>query len=90
MSLPDPATLLLTLAATLAGLGTGWFHFASLARIAEMIVAGRIAAIWLQIARLVLIAALLWLCARGGALVLIAGAVGILAGRSVALRRAGR
>lgn len=88
MTLPDAPTLFLALAAALAGAGAGWAHFASLGRVADLLVAGRMAAVGLQLVRLAALAAFLWLCTRGGAAVLAAGAAGIFAGRALALRRA--
>lgn len=81
-------TFLLALAAAVAGFAAGWLHFASLGQVAEMIVAGRLTAIWLQLGRLAALAAFLFLCAQGGAPVLIAAAAGLLAGRAFVLRRA--
>lgn len=80
-------TALLALLAALAGFAAGWLHFASLARIAEMIAEGRLTAILLQLARLVMLGLLLWLCAKGGAAVLLAGAAGVLVARAMVLRR---
>lgn len=85
----EPATLFLALLAALAGLGLGWAHFASLQHIARMITAGRISAVGLQVARFAVLAGALWLFAQGGAVVLLAGAAGILTGRAIVMRRAG-
>lgn len=79
--------ILLAILAACAGAIAGWAHFASLERIATMITEGKFAAIGLQVARLVLLAVVLWVFAQGGALVLIAGAAGILAGRGFVMRR---
>ena len=87
--MPDVTTLILAVLAALAGAGIGWLHFSSLERVAEMIVAGRLSAIGLQLGRLVLLGGVLWLFAQGGALVLLAGAAGVLAGRAIVMRRAG-
>ena len=86
--MPDTTSLLLALLAGLAGIGIGWLHFSSLERVAEMIVAGRLAAIGLQLGRLALLGAILWLFAQAGALVLLAGAVGVLVGRMIVMRGA--
>lgn len=83
-------TAALALAAALGGALAGWLHFASLHRVADLFVAGRLAAVWLQLARLALLVAFLALCARGGAVVLIAGAAGVLAGRALVLGRGRR
>ncbi len=88
MTIPDPISFLLALLAAFVGLGAGWLHFSSLARIADMLAEGKVAAVGLQLVRLGLLAVLLWLFAQGGVWVLIAGTAGVLAGRSVALRRA--
>lgn len=87
--MPDPTTIVLAILAALAGLGVGWLHFASLERIARRIAEGRLSAIGWQVARLVVLAGVLWLFAQGGAVVLLAGAAGILAGRSIVLKRIG-
>lgn len=81
-------TVALTLAAAVAGFGAGWLHFSTLSRVADLFVAGRMSALWLQLARLALLAGFLVLCALGGAPVLAGGAVGVLAGRALVLRRA--
>ncbi|WP_139068806.1 MULTISPECIES: hypothetical protein [unclassified Hyphomonas] len=88
--MPDAGTIILALLAGLAGIGIGWLHFYSLERIAEMIVAGRLSAIGLQLARIVLLIGILWLFAQAGALVLLAGAAGVLAGRMIVIRGARR
>lgn len=88
MIAPDPATLVLAVLAIIVGFGAGWLHFASLQRVAEMIVEGRLPAIGLQLVRFAALGCLLWIFAKGGALVLLAGAAGILAGRALVLRRA--
>lgn len=74
--------------AAVAGLGLGWLHFASLARVADWLLAGRLAAVALQLARFALLGGFLFLCSRGGALVLLAGAAGVLSARVLVLRRA--
>ena len=76
------------LLAGLAGLGAGWLHFASLEWVANRIVEGRLSAIGLQLGRIVLLGGILFLFAQGGALVLIAGAAGILLGRAIVLKGA--
>ncbi|MCB1395878.1 MAG: hypothetical protein H6898_14445 [Rhodobacter sp.] len=87
MTLADPTTLGLAALAALAGLAAGWVHFASLAPIARMLTQGRMLAVALQVARLAVLGLVLWGFARGGALVLVAGAAGILAGRALVMRR---
>lgn len=81
-------SVVLIFLAALVGFGAGWLHFASLERVARMITEGRLSAVGLQLGRLVLLALLLWLFAKAGAAVLIAGAAGILAARAMVLRRA--
>lgn len=81
------SVLLLAVLAAGSGFVAGWLHFASLARIADMIVAGRLTPILFQLARLAGLGLFLWLCAMGGAAVLLAGAAGVLVARSVVLRR---
>lgn len=74
--------------AALAGFALGWLHFASLSRVTDMLVAGRMSAVLLQLARLAVLAGFLILCARAGAWVLIAGAAGVLTARAFVLRGA--
>jgi hypothetical protein len=74
-------------AAALAGIAMGWVHFVTLTRVTAMLLAGRIAGVGLQMARFALLGAFLWLCAKGGWPVLLAGASGVLAGRALVLRR---
>ncbi|MBS0126021.1 hypothetical protein KB874_18200 [Aestuariicoccus sp. KMU-90] len=73
--------------ALLAGLALGLFHFATLARLIALLVAGRMVAVPLQLARFALLVPFLWIAAQFGAAVLLAGAAGILAGRALLLRR---
>ncbi|MEQ9462452.1 MAG: hypothetical protein RJQ10_02230 [Haliea sp.] len=82
-------TALAALAAALAGTLAGWIHFTSLARVTDLLVAGRIQGVGLQLGRFVLLGVFLWICAQGGWVVLVAAAVGILAGRTLVLRRPG-
>lgn len=86
---PDPATLGAIAAAALAGTAVGWFHFASLSRVTDLLLAGRLAGVGLQVARFALLGGFLWICSRGGWPVLLAGALGLLAGRTLVLRRLG-
>lgn len=86
--MPDVSSLMFALLAGLAGLGAGWLHFASLEWVANRIVEGRLSAIGLQLGRIVLLGGILFLFAQGGALVLIAGAAGILLGRAIVLKGA--
>lgn len=86
---PALTTILLAVGAALAGTIAGWVHFASLARVTDLLIAGRIAGVGLQAGRFVLLGGFLWLCAQGGWIVLLSGAVGILAGRTLVLRRLG-
>lgn len=83
----DAMTLILCGAALVAGAVAGWAHFMSLRRVADLFTEGRMSAVALQLGRLAALGVFLWLCTRGGAAVLIAGALGILLGRAVALKR---
>lgn len=85
---PDLQTLALSLAALIAGFAAGWAHFASLARVAEMLLQGRIGAIGLQLARLAALGVFLFLCTKGGTWPLLAGLAGIMSARFFVLRRA--
>lgn len=86
--MPDLSDLIFTLLAALAGLGAGWLHFASLEWVANRIVEGRLSAVGIQLGRLLLLGGILFLFAQGGALILLAGAAGILLGRFIVLRGA--
>lgn len=86
--MPMATTFVPALVAAPAGLALGWFHFATLARVSELLVAGRLVGIGLQLARFALLTAFLWLCARQGWPALAGGGAGIMAGRALALRRA--
>ena len=76
----------MTLAA-LAGFAAGAAHFATLSPIARMLAEGRVIAVGLQTARLVLLGLFLWFVARHGATILLAAAGGLMAGRAAVLRR---
>ncbi|TPE53918.1 N-ATPase subunit AtpR [Amaricoccus solimangrovi] len=82
------SAFLLAPLAALTGYAAGWLHFASLRRVARMITEGRLAAVGLQIGRLALLGLLLWVFARAGAAVLLAGAAGILVARARVTRGA--
>ena len=74
--------------ALIVGAALGAFHFATLARVTNMLMDGRLTAVFLQVGRFAIMAAALWIAARQGAPVLLAGAIGIMAGRALILRRA--
>ena len=76
----------LVLLAVAAGYGAGLLHFRSLAKVAQGLLAGRLSAVGLQVARMAALGAFLAACALAGAAVLIAGAAGVLLGRAHALR----
>jgi len=73
------------------GLGLGLVHFATLKKVTALYLSGaatlRVAG--LQLARFVLLAAALALLALWGGLPLLSGALGVLAGRAIVLRRSG-
>lgn len=77
----SPAWFALGLAGLVAGFVAGLLHFRSLQAVARRFVAGDWTAAILQIARLALLGVLLYLFARMGAQVLLAGAAGILLAR---------
>ena len=52
--------------------------------------AGRTEAVGLQLLRFVALGLVLWLMARAGGAVLLSGAAGVMAGRALVMRRAGR
>ena len=72
------------------GLGfvVGVLHFRSLEFVVQGLVAGRLSAVALQIARLAALGLVLWLLARLGALALIAGTVGLLVAKARVVGRA--
>jgi hypothetical protein len=69
-----------------AGAVMGWLHFRSLRAVTERLVAGRLSAVVLQMARLAALTLFLYLCARFGAVPLLAAAAGVMTGRTIALR----
>ena len=81
-------TWAMTLLAALVGLGAGWLHFASLRALAPQIIGGERRAIFLQVARLLVLGFLLFLAAKAGAFPLLAAAGGILIARAFVLRAA--
>lgn len=87
LSLALPIAMLAPLAA-LAGLALGWLHFRSLELVAAMLLQGRMRAVPLQVGRMAALGGFLVLCALQGAGVLLAAALGVLAGRAVVLRAA--
>jgi len=74
--------------AALAGYGIGTVHFRSLARVADMMLAGRMIAVVLQLARLAVLAGFLILAALAGPGPLIAAAAGVLVARARVLKAA--
>jgi hypothetical protein len=76
--------------AALAGVVLGWIHFRSLHTVAERLLEGRLSAVALQLIRFAVLAAFLFICARLGSVPLLAAAAGVMAGRTIVLRRAGR
>jgi len=77
----SPAWFALALAGLAVGFGAGLLHFRSLQSVARRFVEGDWTAALLQVGRLVLLGILLYLFARLGAQVLLAGAAGILLAR---------
>uniref|UniRef100_UPI0035AD9E43 N-ATPase subunit AtpR n=1 Tax=Paenirhodobacter enshiensis TaxID=1105367 RepID=UPI0035AD9E43 len=73
-----------------AGAVAGTLFFASLGPVARMLASGRIEAVGLQLLRFVALGLVLWLMARAGGAVLLSGAVGVMVGRALVMRRAGR
>lgn len=84
-------TLILSLAFLVLGLSAGAVHFALVARDAGRVV--RRGAVWpmllLRVGRMALIAVLLYVAARSGAVPLLAAAAGVLVARQWALKRFG-
>lgn len=79
------------LAALAGGAALGYAHFASLHRISDDYLGGRVArAIVIHALRLSVMAAALIVLARLGAAHLLAGALGVMASRFVVMRRARR
>ncbi|MHC0053931.1 N-ATPase subunit AtpR [Actibacterium sp. D379-3] len=87
----DAHILALAGLAALAGCAVGWLHFRSLRGLAHRMLAGQPSAVALQLARMAGLGLFLYLCAwGGGAAVLLAGACGVLVGRALVLRAAGK
>jgi hypothetical protein len=84
----SPGWFALALAGLAVGFAAGLLHFRSLQAVARRFVEGDWTAALLQIGRLVLLGALLYLFARLGAQVLITGAAGILLARRRVLAQA--
>lgn len=76
------------LAALAGGTALGWLHFYTLARVSDMLLAGRIAGVALQVARFAVLGLFLWFCATQGWPVLLAATTGVLLGRWILLRGA--
>lgn len=81
-------TWVMTFVAAVLGLGAGWLHFGSLRTLAPRIIAGQRRAIFLQLARLLVLGFLLFLAAKAGAFPLLAAASGILIARAWVMRGA--
>jgi hypothetical protein len=79
-----------SLPAAIGGVAVGWMHFRSLRTVAERLVAGRLSAVVLQVARLAALTLFLFICARVGAVPLLAAGAGVLAGRAVVMIRTDR
>tara|TARA_R110002074_G_scaffold124886_2_gene261554 strand:+ start:2198 stop:2500 length:303 start_codon:yes stop_codon:yes gene_type:complete len=77
----------LMLAALAAGYGWGIVHFRSLRIVADLLVAGNMRAIALQIARLAVLLGLFLVMSQAGALVLISGAIGLILARARVLSK---
>lgn len=77
----SPVWFALALAGLVVGYGAGLLHFRSLKTVARRFVEGDWWAVLLQIARFAALGVLLYLFARLGAQVLLAGAAGILLAR---------
>lgn len=89
-SLPPLATTVFTVVACAGlGIGLGLIHFRGLWRNAQMLAGGQPAKrmVVLILGRFALLAAVLALVARAGALPLLATALGLLVGRQFVLRR---
>lgn len=82
-----PSAVLWAIPAAIAGFALGWLHFTSLSRVTHLLLAGRMSAVALQLARFALLAGFLFLCAQAGPAALVAGAAGVLAARIWVLRR---
>ena len=84
----DLAPYALALAALFAGTAAGWAHFRALETIAARLAAGERRVILWQALRLVALGLFLFLCAKGGALTLLAAAGGVFLGRALVMRGA--
>ena len=85
----DVVTLFAPFAALAIGLAAGLFHFSTLGAVTRLYLQGGFMgrAVALQILRLGLLAAVLAALAFAGAVPLMAGALGLLIGRAIVLRR---
>jgi len=87
MAVFSPGWFALGLAGLVVGFGAGLVHFRSLHTVARRFVAGDWTAALLQVGRLAALGVLLYIFARLGAQVLLAGAAGILLARRRVLAR---
>lgn len=84
----DRIALLQAGIALVGGAALGLLHFGTLRRTVDAFAGGRTArALLMQLARLGLLAACLFVAARAGALPLLAAALGLLAGRAAIMHR---
>jgi hypothetical protein len=88
MSLAAIPMAIQVLVAALAGYGVGTVHFRSLARVADMMLAGRMLAVVLQLARLAVLTGFLVLAALAGPTPLIAAVISMLVARARVLKAA--
>lgn len=84
-----PSLVLLSLTAGFGGVAVGVLHFSALDRVTQLYLGGGSVgrALLLQLSRLAVLGALLTGLAMLGALPLLSGALGLLVGRTIVMRR---
>lgn len=91
MTGPDPVQATLLLLVLAGGTGLGYLHFATLHAVSIDYLGGHpVRAVLAQLARLAIMVTALVLLVRLGALYLLGGAAGVLAGRFLVMHRMGR
>lgn len=88
MTVPDSMTLVFSALALPLGAALGVVHFRTLFTVTQLLLAGRLWGVALQLARFAILGGTLWAVAQWGALPLLCALAGILLGRARALRSA--
>ncbi|PEQ11595.1 hypothetical protein B2G71_15815 [Novosphingobium sp. PC22D] len=91
MTALDPFSFFYLLLALIGCTGLGYVHFATLHSVSLGYLEGHpVRAVLIQVARMAVMVAVLFVLARLGALYLLCGAAGVLVGRFMVMHRVGR